>query len=73
MHPKYKKLSECHAPSQVSLDRGYMTVTPDHHVEVSRRVKEEFDNGEEYAVFHGHRLITLPELATDQPRREYLQ
>jgi putative restriction endonuclease len=27
------------------FDRGYVTVTPEHRVEVSRRIREEFENG----------------------------
>ena len=30
------------------FDAGYVTVTPDLHFEVSRRIKEEFDNGRHY-------------------------
>jgi putative restriction endonuclease len=30
------------------FDGGYMTVTPDMHVEVSRRIHDDYDNGEEY-------------------------
>jgi predicted restriction endonuclease len=36
------------------LDRGYMTVTPGHRIEVSSRIKEEFHNGKEYYALHGH-------------------
>jgi putative restriction endonuclease len=27
------------------FDRGYVTITPEHKIEVSRRIKDEFDNG----------------------------
>ena len=30
-----------------------MTVTPDHHFEVSRRIREEFENGRDYYALHG--------------------
>jgi HNH endonuclease len=30
------------------FDAGYVTVTPDYHFEVSRRIKEEFENGRDY-------------------------
>jgi putative restriction endonuclease len=36
------------------FDAGYVTVTPDLHFEVSRRIKEEFDNGRHYYAMHGH-------------------
>jgi hypothetical protein len=29
------------------FDRGYVTVTPEYHLEVSRRLRSDFDNGEE--------------------------
>jgi len=35
------------------FDAGYVTVTPDLHFEVSRRIKEEFDNGKHYYALHG--------------------
>jgi len=38
------------------FDRGYLTVTKDHHIEVSRRIHEESDNGREYYLLHGRRL-----------------
>jgi len=42
------------------LDTGYATVTTDHHLEVSRRIHDEFDNGEYYYTFHGKRLHVPP-------------
>jgi putative restriction endonuclease len=38
------------------FDAGYVTVTPDLHFEVSRRIREEFDNGRHYYALHGHRI-----------------
>jgi putative restriction endonuclease len=37
----------------VLFDRGYVTVTPDYRFEVSRRIREEFENGRDYYVLHG--------------------
>ena len=53
------------------FDRGYLTVTPDYRVEVSRRIKEEFDNGKEYYAIHGQ-PIHLPEAAHLRPSRQAL-
>jgi len=53
------------------FDRGYMTVTPDYHVEVSRRLKDEFDNGKEYYALQG-RNIVLPESPVFRPSEEQL-
>lgn len=42
------------------FDRGYLTVTPEYRVEVSHRLKSEFDNGKEYYALHGKRIL-LPD------------
>jgi putative restriction endonuclease len=34
-----------------------MTITPEHTIEVSRRIKEEFDNGKEYYALHGNKIL----------------
>ena len=38
------------------FDDGYVTVTPDLHFEVSRSIKEEFENGRDYYALHGKRV-----------------
>jgi|SRR5215510_5727313 len=38
------------------FDAGYVTVTPDLRFEVSRRIREEFENGRHYYNFHGHQI-----------------
>jgi putative restriction endonuclease len=48
------------------FDAGYVTVTPDHRFEVSRRIREEFDNGRHYYALHGHR-ISAPDAASQGP------
>ncbi len=55
------------------FDRGYLTVTPDYHVEVSAKIREQFENGREYYTFHGHQLIILPESADERPSRDFLE
>lgn len=35
------------------FDQGYLTITPDCRVEVSRRIRDDFDNGREYYRHHG--------------------
>ena len=42
------------------FDFGYVTVTPEYQFEVSRRIKEEFENGRDYYALHGSR-IRLPQ------------
>jgi putative restriction endonuclease len=53
------------------FDKGYVTVTPDHHFEVSRKVKEDFDNGRHYYAFHGAQIY-IPLKSDLQPSHEYL-
>jgi putative restriction endonuclease len=48
------------------FDRGYVTVTPELKFEVSRRLKEEFDNGRTYYDLHGHRIV-VPNRPEDRP------
>jgi putative restriction endonuclease len=57
----------------ILFDRGYVTVTPDYQVEVSRRIKAEYENGRDYYRFHGNPLVVLPHSATDRPHPEYLK
>ena len=54
------------------FDRGYISVTPDFHVEVSKRIKEEFDNGREYYRLHGQ-AIRHPENPLHKPNPNFLQ
>jgi putative restriction endonuclease len=53
------------------FDRGYITVTPEYRAEVSRRIKEEFENGHEYYSAHG-KQISLPEARELHPTADFL-
>jgi putative restriction endonuclease len=53
------------------FDSGYVTVTSDHHFEVSNRIKEEFDNGEEYRALHG-KQIWIPPSSMLRPSPNFL-
>lgn len=48
------------------FDKGYLTVTPDHHLEVSKRLRADYSNGWSYYPLHGSRL-QLPARSADQP------
>jgi putative restriction endonuclease len=54
------------------FDRGYMTVTPTHQIEISSRIKEEFHNGKEYYALHGQKM-RLPAPADRKPSVEFLK
>jgi putative restriction endonuclease len=57
----------------ILFDDGYVTVTDDYRVEVSNRIKEEFENGREYYQYRGRKLITLPGSAGEQPAADFLR
>ncbi|MFQ5985336.1 MAG: HNH endonuclease [Alphaproteobacteria bacterium] len=43
------------------FDLGYATITPECRFEVSRRIKDDFDNGQEYFAMHGRRIKVPPD------------
>lgn len=55
------------------FDSGYLTITQDLKVEVSRRIKEEFENGKEYYRFHGGSLYNLPNRLMDKPVSKFVE
>ncbi len=55
----------------ILFDRGYVTVTPEYRLEVSRRLKADFDNGEEYLARHGQ-PIWVPGSPKWRPNPEFL-
>lgn len=54
------------------FDAGYVTVTPELRFEVSRRIKEEFENGRYYYELHGKPIFT-PESMLRRPDPEALR
>lgn len=48
------------------FDAGYVTVTPQLHFEVSRRIREEYENGRHYYALHGQQ-ISVPEAPGQRP------
>jgi HNH endonuclease len=54
------------------FDEGYVTITDKYQVEVSKRIKEEFENGRDYYRYHGKQLIYLPESVNERPTIAYL-
>ncbi len=54
------------------FDRGYITVTPELRIAVSRRIRDEFENGRYYYPFDGKPLHHVPANARDLPSRELL-
>jgi len=54
------------------FDLGYMTITNAYAVEVSKRIREEFENGRDYYAMHGSSL-NLPSNSLYIPSREYIE
>lgn len=49
------------------FDGGYLTLTREFNVEVSKRIREEFSNGREYYALQGSKLLTLLEDPASRP------
>lgn len=54
------------------FDLGYVTVTPDLRLEVSRRLRAEWQNGREYYAHHGQPLRIQPVDPINRPNAEFL-
>lgn len=53
------------------FDRGYLGVDPEFKLRVSRRVRDEFGNGDEFYEREGS-IIALPEKPIERPNSEFL-
>jgi putative restriction endonuclease len=53
------------------FERGYLTVARDLDILVSKRLKEEFHNGDEYMAMAGRKLM-LPSKREDRPNPQFL-
>jgi putative restriction endonuclease len=54
------------------FDLGYVTVTPELRIEVSPRLKTEWQNGREYYAHHGQSLRVRPADPASLPSRDFL-
>jgi putative restriction endonuclease len=54
------------------FDRGYMTITEDYKIVVSKRIKEDYGNGREYYRMHGKPLLVLPRSELKFPSKEFI-
>lgn len=55
------------------FDNGYITITADYKIEVSKRIREEFQNGKEYYQYHGRHLLHLPESPLNRPDHKFIE
>jgi len=54
------------------FDKGYITIAPSMEIEVSRKIKEEFENGRDYYHFQGNK-IRMPRDINDRPSSVFLE
>jgi len=54
------------------FDKGYITVTKEHRLEVGARLRDEFQNGRTYYPLHGKHL-ELPKAPSHRPSSEHLE
>jgi putative restriction endonuclease len=55
------------------FDDGYLTLTDDLRVEVSGRIRDQFENGRDYYRFHGQPVAVLPKVSHDRPASDFLR
>lgn len=56
----------------ILFDKGYLTISPDLRIEISKRIKEEWFNGRVYYSLHGSTLRNIPKHPGDRPLRAFL-
>ncbi len=61
------------ADVDILFRRGYLTVTPGYRVEVSIRIKEDYENGRDYYARQGQPLVTLPADSRERPENNLLR
>lgn len=55
------------------FDSGYLTITNERKIEVSGRIREEFENGREYYQYHGRPLLYLPGEEINLPDPQFIR
>jgi putative restriction endonuclease len=55
------------------FDAGYLTLTEKYHIEVSKKIREEYENGKDYYLFHGRPVKNLPAVDAERPAPEFLR
>jgi putative restriction endonuclease len=54
------------------FDQGYLTITPEYRVEVSPRLRLDYQNGRSYYPLHGS-MVSLPAAPDDTPGADFLR
>ena len=55
------------------FDRGYITIDENLHIEVSKRIKEDYGNGRDYYAYHGKKLAVIPDTVYERPDPKFLR
>ncbi|WP_345257290.1 HNH endonuclease [Flaviaesturariibacter amylovorans] len=55
------------------FDSGYLTITTNLKIEISGRIREEFQNGKEYYKYHGSLLQHLPVNPNNLPEEQFIR
>ena len=55
------------------FDSGYITITSEYKIEVSKKIKEEFENGKEYYQYHGLTLKNYPSRDSNKPGIKFIE
>ena len=55
------------------FDKGYMTITKDYRIEVSRHLHDDYGNGKDYYRYHGNRLVILPDQEKYRPNPQFIE
>lgn len=55
------------------FDEGYITIDTDFRIDVSKKLYEDYGNGNNYYKYHGEKLTTLPQKENELPSKEYLE
>ncbi|MFQ5511988.1 MAG: HNH endonuclease [Candidatus Krumholzibacteriia bacterium] len=56
----------------ILFDRGFLTIDKDHRVEVSRRIREEYENGRDYYALRGKQLQVVPANYAERPSPDFV-
>ena len=56
----------------ILFDKNYLTITNDYKLEVSKRIKDEFENGKDYYKYQGKPVI-LPSSPSSYPDPEFIE
>lgn len=55
------------------FDGGYITLTKDYRIEVSRRLHDDYGNGKDYYKYHGQQILILPEQVFQRPDPKFIE